>query len=162
MALAATGKYIARFQVRGLSNRVANFTAKGSFASYGDAATAFGTLVTAFNAVCDGVIYGAQIVEEWADPAVSYGTISVSERGVLRGLVNGTTKPVTLQWPAPAVAIRQGSSGEDYNELDISAAAISTFWAQFAAAGWEISDGEHVSVSPGIRGGRVIASGSVP
>lgn len=163
MALASTGVWTARFKIRGISNRVSTFTAKGSFADYATASTALGTLITALDAVCDGAIYGMTLSEEYEDAAAGYGSVSVSERAILRGVADGTTKPVTVQWPAPAVAVRQDTTGEDYNQLDLTASEITTFWAQFAAAGWEVSDGEHVAVTGGNpRGGRVVASGAVP
>lgn len=163
MALTSTGLWTARFSVRGLSDRVATFTAKGTFADYAAASTALGTLITSLGNATDGAVYRMSLSEEYIDDAVSFGTVSVSERAVLRGEIDGTNKPVTLAWPAPAVAIRQGPTGEDYNEIDIGLAAVTNFWAQFAAAGWEISDGEHVDVTGNNpRGGRVVASGSTP
>lgn len=163
MAFAATGKWVARFRVRGVSDRVANFTARGTFIDYATAVAAFGTLRAALDAVSAGVIYAGSLVEEYEDTAVSYGTVSVSERAVLRGQIASSTKPVTLAFPAPTTDVRIGLTGEDYNEIDLADTDIAALWDAFSGTGWEISDGEHTKATPdGLRGGRVTAAGSTP
>jgi len=77
----------------------------------------------------------------------------------MSGKINGSTKPVVVRFPAPKDSVRLGTEGDEYNELDLSNAAVEAYWDLFnVGAEAYISDGENTAASP--RSSQIIAKAS--
>ena len=129
-------------------------------ADYAAAAANQTAIETALAAVTDAVITKSRLSEVTETGAAApTGGIDVAILGTMTGKINGTNKPVTVKFPAPAV--RLGTSGDDYNELDLSGGSANLdYWNLFVSGGQAtISDGESVSAS-GPRASQVVSRAS--
>jgi len=113
-------------------------------ADYTTAAADRTIILAALDAVTDGVILKHRLSEVTDVTSTLPETyVDVAIVGTLSGKINGTNKACVVSFPAPADAMRLELTGDGYNELDISDAAILAYWALFDVTGEAtISDGE--------------------
>lgn len=87
--------------------------------------------------------------------------VDVAIVGTMSGKIEGTNKGVVVSFPAPLDAVRLGTSGDDYNELNLAGGEpCRDYWALFGPSGQAtVSDGEETSVS-GPRASQIISKAS--
>ena len=129
-------------------------------ALYADAVVSGGNCLTAFQAVSDATVIRTTLALVDEIGGALPANVDLAIQGTLTGKVAGTQKGITLRWPAPKDALRLGPDGEEYNELDLSNAAVMAYWDLFEATGEAyISDGEDASAL-GPRSSQIISRAS--
>lgn len=113
-------------------------------ADFATALTDAGTVLTAVNAMTDGVITSYQIAQVMDEDSVSFpANADVSQRASLTFQLANSAKKASLQIPAPAQAIFQATSGPGNGIVDSTSAPIALYAPLFQSGGQlYISDGE--------------------
>lgn len=129
-------------------------------ADYATAVTDAAAILAAFQAVSDAVVQRGSLADVTEYPATLPTTgVDTAILATLSGKIVSTQKPVVVRFPAPKDAVRLGTSGEEYNELDLSNAAVEAYWDLFGVSGESyISDGENVAASP--RSSQIVSRAS--
>jgi len=130
--------------VAGSAGKPVNVNYQMTAADYTTAATDRTAILAALNAVTAGTILKHRLSEVTDVTSVLPEDVDMAIKGTLSGKINGTNKPVVVSFPAPEDTLRLETTGDGYNELDLSDAAILAYWALFnVASEATISDGEN-------------------
>jgi len=132
--------------VAGSAGKPVNVNYQMTAADYTTAATDRTAILAALNAVTAGTILKHRLSEVTDVTSVLPEDVDMAIKGTLSGKINGTNKPVVVSFPAPEDSLRLETTGDGYNELDLSDTNgyIAAYWALFGVAGEAtISDGEN-------------------
>jgi hypothetical protein len=153
-------KYYGTIEFVDQGQNVARATVQLQGANIGAAATNLAAVVSAFVAVTDAWISSYTLHDQFTTDvaftaALPHGEVSTKAL-ILTQLSSSPLKKASLEVPAPKDAIFQAASGEDYNKVDGSNAAVTTLVALYEAASEAyISDGENVITGGFLKGKRV-------
>jgi len=135
--------------VAGSNGKVKNLNFALQSADYATAVVDAATVYAALQAVSDVNIQKGRLSEVTEYPVSLPSNVDTAIIATMSGKINGSTKSVVVKFPAPKDTLRLGSTGDEYNELDLSAAAIEAYWDLFnVGAEAYISDGENTAASP--------------
>jgi len=133
--------------VAGSAGRPVNVNYQMTAADYTTAAADRTIILAALNNVTAGTILKHRLAEVTDVTSVLPEDVDMAIKGTLSGKLNGTNKPVVVTFPAPEDTLRLETTGDGYNELDLSDTNgyIAAYWALFDVTGEAtISDGESV------------------
>lgn len=101
-------------------------------------------LVTAFNAVSDGLVFRALITVGQTDTAAVVGLGEIENLASIVGNLSTLGKTTVLQIPSPDIGIFNGSTGKARNQVDIADTALIAYIDMFKLTGgdFSLSDGE--------------------
>ena len=144
----------------GSAGKPVNLNYKLRSADYATAATDSSAIQTALQAVTAATIAKTRL--SWAvDVSSTLPTdVDAAIIATMTGKIQSTNKPVVIKFPAPKDTIRLGTTGDDYNELDLADAVVMAYWDLFESTGEAyISDGEDAS-NVGPRSSQIISRAS--
>jgi len=115
-------------------------------------------LVTAYNAVIDGLIFRAIISVGQTETAATVGVGNIEDLASIVANLSTLGKNAVIQIPTPNVGIFNGASGKPYNVVDIADAALITFVDMYKTTGGDfvISDGETIDDTTPLDSGKRI------
>lgn len=117
-------------------------------------------LVTAYNAVTDALILRAFVTVSQSDDTSILGAANSEVENIASVVANLETAPkkATLQIPAPAIGIFQGTTGSPKNIVDIADADLLALIAQYQTTGGKfvLSDGETIADTTPLKSGKRI------
>lgn len=145
--------------VAGSAGKVTNLNYMLQSADYATAVTDAATIFAALQAVSDVNIQKARLSEITEYTVSLPSGVDTAIVATLSGKISGSTKSVVVRFPAPKDSLRLGTEGDEYNELDLSNAAVEAYWDLFNPASEAyISDGENTAPSP--RASQIISKAS--
>lgn len=131
---------------------------------WADLVTIRDNLITALNAVVDGLVYRVNvIIGEQEDSAVQSATACEVE-DIASVVLNLATlgKTAVLQLPTPVIGVFKGAAGKDKNRVDVADVDLNALIDLFQTTGgtFVLSDGEYVDDTTPIDDGKRISRGS--
>jgi len=143
----------------GSNGKPKNLNYQMTASDYATAATDAATILAAFQAVSAANVAKTRLSYVTEYPVSLPSGVDTAIVATLSGKILSTQKPVVVSWPAPKDALRLGTEGDEYNELDLSDTDVEAYWDLFnSGAECTISDGEHTAVSP--RASQIISKSS--
>jgi hypothetical protein len=131
---------------------------------WADLLTIRDNLVTALNAVLDGLIYRVNVIVGQQEDAAVQSANACEVEDIASVVLNLATlgKTAVLQIPTPVIGVFKGASGKDKNRVDVTDADLNALVDLFQTTGgtFVLSDGEFVDDTTPIDDGKRISRGS--
>jgi hypothetical protein len=145
----------------GSNGKPVNVNYKLREALYADAVTSASAILTALQAVTAATISKTRLSEVTEISQTLPSGVDTAIVATMSGKIQSTTKPVVIKFPAPKDSIRLGTSGDEYNELDLTASdPADVYWDLFTSTGEAYcSDGEDAS-NLGPRASQIVSRAS--
>lgn len=153
MALVSRG-YFLTVQVADQGNNKATLRYDLTSETMAEALTDSLTVVAALNGVTDAVVKGYNVGEKYEEDAFVYpgSKVEIENQALITAMIDiAGDKYTNVRIPAPPDAIFMGASGDQYNQVNPSNAALGTYLGLFVntTGVCQISDNEYLKV-PGI------------
>lgn len=107
-------------------------------------------------AVTKGYVVSYSVAEKFVNDAARTPANNgeIEEKAVITVNLATSPKKAVITIPAPVDTLFVGTSGDNWNQVDIADSLLVAFIGDFQSGGFQLSDGEHVAASNSIIKGR--------